>query len=281
MIVSFRLVRRLEQLLLIVLFCSTGIAGEYPTITVLYDNNPYTEELQTAWGFSCLITGTEKTILFDTGGNGSLLLENMRKLGIKPDTVDLIVLSHIHWDHIGGVMDFLRENNNVTVYLPHSFPSELKGNIMDIGAEVIEVSKPVKICEDVYSTGELGFWIKEQSLILSTDKGLIIITGCAHPGVANVVKKAKKLLGMEVLCVLGGFHLCGKNSKEIRKILSKVKKEGVRYTAPCHCSGDLARKLFKDAYGENFIRLGVGKQVDIGKLQGIESKEQKHRKGKK
>ncbi len=165
-------------------------------------------------------------------------------------------------------MDFLRENNDVTVYLPRSFPVKLKKQVTDIGAELVEVGRTaVKLCEDVYSTGELGFWIKEQSLVISTDGGLVVITGCAHPGVANVVRRAKKLLGDEVLCVMGGFHLCGKSAKEIEKILANVKKEGVRYVAPCHCSGDLARKLFEEAYGERFIRLGVGRVVDFRKLK--------------
>ena len=80
------------------------------TITIVYDNNPYNEELETRWGFSCLIEGLEKTILFDVGGEGSVLLKNMEKLKIDPKKVNVIVLSHIHYDHIGGLSDFLKKN---------------------------------------------------------------------------------------------------------------------------------------------------------------------------
>ncbi len=86
------------------------------SITVSYDNNPYKERLTTAWGFSCVIRGTEKTILFDTGGNGSILLTNMEKLGINPKEVDLVVLSHIHGDHVGGLASFLGKRGQVLNY---------------------------------------------------------------------------------------------------------------------------------------------------------------------
>jgi len=71
-------------------------------MVVIYDNNPYAEGLETAWGFSCLIEGTEKTILFDTGGNDSILMENIQRLGINPREIDLVVISHVHADHVGG-----------------------------------------------------------------------------------------------------------------------------------------------------------------------------------
>lgn len=163
------------------------------SIIVTYDNNAYKEGLETAWGFSCLIRGTEKTILFDTGGNGSILLANMKQLGIDPEEIGLVVLSHIHGDHVGGLRSFLEKNNEVVVYLPKSFPKSFKDNVQEYGAKVVDVQEPLKICEGVYSTGELGRWIKEQSSIIHTDKGSIVITGCAHPGIVKIVNKGKRL----------------------------------------------------------------------------------------
>ena len=234
------------------------------TITIIYDNNEYDERLETAWGFSCLVEGLEKTILFDTGGDSAMLLRNMRKLGIDPQDVEVIVISHIHYDHLGGLPGFLEENKEVTVYLPEYLPESIKDTVRESGAELVEVREPVKICERAYSTGELGDWIKEQSLAIETDKGLVVITGCAHPGVVNVVREAKKLRGSDVHLVLGGFHLCWLNALQIKGIVDGVKKEGVEKVAPCHCSGDLARSTFEKAYGGNFILVGVGKKLEVG-----------------
>jgi len=233
------------------------------TITIIYDNNEYDERLETAWGFSCLVEGLEKTILFDTGGDSAMLLRNMRKLGIDPQDVEVIVISHIHYDHLGGLPGFLEENKEVTVYLPEYLPESIKDTVRESGAELVEVREPVKICERAYSTGELGDWIKEQSLAIETGKGLVVITGCAHPGVVNVVREAKKLLKSDVHLVLGGFHLCWLNALQIKGIVNGVKKEGVEKVAPCHCSGELARNTFEKAYGGNFILVGVGKKLEI------------------
>ncbi|MBE9573557.1 MAG: MBL fold metallo-hydrolase [Proteobacteria bacterium] len=239
------------------------VQGNDLTLTIVYDNNPYDTRLETRWGFSCYIKGPEKTILFDVGGEGSVLLSNMEKLNIDPQTVNAIVLSHIHYDHIGGLSHFLRKNNLVTVFMPQSLPQSVKDKVRQAGAKSVGVHKPMKICKNVYSTGELGTFIREESLIIKTSKGLIVITGCAHPGIVNIVKKAKELLTSEVYLVLGGFHLCWMSLSQVKRIISGVKEEGVKKVAPCHCSGDLARKQFRKAYGKDFILVGAGKTITI------------------
>jgi 7,8-dihydropterin-6-yl-methyl-4-(beta-D-ribofuranosyl)aminobenzene 5'-phosphate synthase len=233
------------------------------TITILYDNNYYDERLETAWGFSCLVEGPEETVLFDTGGDSAVLLRNAHTLGIDPRDVDLVVISHVHGDHVGGLPGFLEENHDVTVYLPRSFPESIKGATEKAGAELVAVHEPVEICQHVYSTGELGSGIKEQSLAIETSKGLVVITGCAHPGVVNIVRRAKELTGGEVYLVLGGFHLGGASEAEIAAIVEDFRQLGVRKVAPCHCSGDVARRLFEEAYGEDFIPAGVGSSLEI------------------
>jgi len=233
------------------------------TLTIVYDNYSFDPELKTAWGFSCLVEGMEKTLLFDTGGDGGTLLFNLQKLGIDLSKIDIVVLSHIHGDHIGGLSSFLTYNLRVSVYLPQSFPENFKKAIREVGAEVIEVKEPLKICDNVYSTGEMGMWIKEESLIIKTARGLVVITGCAHPGIVKIVRKAKEIAEDKVYLVLGGFHLMGATRGRINRIIQKFREEKVKRVAPCHCSGDLTRKLFQEAYKGDFILAGVGKKIKI------------------
>ncbi len=236
-------------------------------ITVVNDNNTFKQGLETVWGFSCIITGTEKTILFDTGGNGSILLGNMEKLAVEPNNIDIVVLSHIHGDHTGGIDSLLEKNPDVTIYLPKSFPRKFKDKVTSCGSKIVEAEHSLKICENVYSTGELGRLIKEQSLIIQTDKGLIVITGCAHPGIVKIVNAAKNLSEGNILLVMGGFHLEWTTKGKIEKIISAFKQMGVRYVGPTHCSGNKARSLFEKHFGENYIDVGAGKVINTNDLQ--------------
>ncbi len=238
-------------------------AGEISIITI-YDNYQVNTHLKTGWGFSCLVKTKDKNILFDTGADSPTLLSNMEKLNINPKEIDLIVLSHIHGDHVGGLEGFLQKNRNVKVYIPASFPNSMREEIKSHEAEYIDVSEFSEISEGIYSTGELGTWIKEQSLIVNTEKGLILITGCAHPGVVNIVDKVKEMFPEKnVFLVLGGFHLSGTSDSELKGIIKDFRKLGVQKAAPCHCSGDRCRELFKEEYKEDFIENGVGKIIEI------------------
>jgi hypothetical protein len=158
-------------------------------ITVVYDNIAYDPRLQTAWGFGCLIEIGEKTVLFDTGGDGTVLLKNMGMLGIDPKSIEVVVLSHIHGDHTGGLESLLGTGARPTVYLPRSFPSDFESRVR-AQADVVEVGGATKIADSVYTTGEMGSDIIEQALVLKTGQGLVVVTGCAHPGISEVVRRA-------------------------------------------------------------------------------------------
>jgi 7,8-dihydropterin-6-yl-methyl-4-(beta-D-ribofuranosyl)aminobenzene 5'-phosphate synthase len=235
------------------------------TIKVVYDNNPYNDELRTAWGFSCVIRFHGKRILFDTGGDSQTLLFNMEQLGIDPKEIDVVILSHIHGDHVGGLFGFLKQNSNVVVYLPKSFPLSFKNKIISYGARFEEIDEGRNLFNKIYTTGELGTWIKEQSLILNTTKGLVIITGCAHPGVVHIIERSKKLIGVDPLLVTGGFHLGGTSEGELKQIIDDFIRLNVQKVGPCHCSGDRARRLFQEAYGKHFMEVGVGRVIIIDK----------------
>jgi 7,8-dihydropterin-6-yl-methyl-4-(beta-D-ribofuranosyl)aminobenzene 5'-phosphate synthase len=232
-------------------------------ITIVYDNNSLDEKLEKDWGFSCFIKGLEKSILFDTGTNGQILLANMEKLGILPEEINLVFLSHAHRDHVGGLDALLEKNSEIEVWLPEFFSSSFKNAIRTKGAAVVEVEKFQKICPGVFTTGVIPGWIKEQSLILDTDKGLVVITGCAHPRITNIITRAKDLLGKDIQLVFGGFHLGAFYENEISEIIDHFRKSGVKKVGPGHCSGDEARRLFAEEYKDDFIEIGVGKEIKV------------------
>jgi len=227
------------------------------TIIDVYDNIEFNPKLKTGFGFACVIKFKNNTILFDTGSDSETLLTNLELAEIKPENITIIVLSHIHNDHTGGLLEFLEKNPNVKVYVPSSFPSSFKEEIKTRGAKVVNVGNSIKITEGIYSTGELGTWIKEQSLVINSDKGLVVITGCAHPGIVNIVKKVKALFNKDIYLVVGGFH------HPSIEVVKEFKELGVKKVAPSHCTGDEAIKIFKKEYQEDFIKSGVGKIIVI------------------
>ncbi len=239
-----------------------GQTGHF-TATIIYDNYVHTEGLRADWGFACLIRGAEETILFDTGMNGQLLLENMAKLALEPGDVDVVVISHFHGDHIGGVEAFLERNPNVTVYAPAPRQEAFAQQVRAQGAQVIWVDKPLALCRDVYLTGTMGEGIIEQSLILDTEEGSVVITGCSHPGIVEILRKTREILDRPIYMAFGGFHLSGHSEAQLRTVIEQFKELGVARAGPSHCTGDQAIAEFRQAYGDRFLALGVGRVVEM------------------
>lgn len=234
------------------------------TITIVYDNFSVSNEFETDWGFAAVVETGSTKILFDTGTHGDLLLTNMKKLNLSPKDIDLVILSHLHNDHTGGLEDFLKENSNVKVFYPQSFPQNLVDIIEKSGAASVQIDESQEIVANVISLGEIKGNIPEQAIVLRTSKGNVIITGCAHPGIVTIIKEAKKILKDEPIhLVLGGFHLYKTRESEIRNMVEEFKKLGVEIAAPSHCSGSTAREIFKEGYGENYLGIGVGYVIRI------------------
>jgi 7,8-dihydropterin-6-yl-methyl-4-(beta-D-ribofuranosyl)aminobenzene 5'-phosphate synthase len=227
------------------------------TITIVYDNYLVDERLRSDWGFSALIQYGDHTLLFDTGGNGLILLQNMRILGIDLLQIDGVVLSHAHDDHTGGLMSLLNTGVKPTVYLLSSFPASFKRQTEQY-TQVNEVLPGQIFTDGVWTTGDVGGSIPEQSLVIQTVQGLVIITGCAHPGIVNILEHVHDMNSAPLYLVLGGFHLGGKSEAEINAIVQEFRRMEVVHAAPCHCSGDLAIEKFATEYGSDYVKVGVG-----------------------
>lgn len=205
-------------------------------LTIVYDNNAK-EGLKADWGFSCLIEVNNKKILFDTGADSKILIYNMAKLKINPKTIDIVVLSHNHFDHVGGLKGFLEANNN-------------KAKIIEPTA----FSEPTEINKGIFSTGSLSSFIgiKEQSLIIKTKKGLIVLVGCSHPGVDKILERVREMkLDKIIYAIIGGFHGFNK--------LDKLK--DIEIIAPCHCTQH--KKEIKEKYPNQFREIKAGSIIEI------------------
>ena len=265
-----RIISSIRYASVVIMFCA--VAGLFPsscvsagpvTFTALFNNVPSVPGLATGWGYACLIEDLEKTVLFDTGADGERLLANMRSLGKDPRNVDIVVISHIHHDHRGGLETFLGENPHVTVAVPASFPPSLTESIRRQAAGLVAVTGPRTLAPSIMTTGEMGRSTVEQALVVKTGRGLVVVTGCAHPGVVTMVRRAKVLYKDSISCVMGGFHLIGRDDGSIRRVINGLKSLKVISVAPSHCTGDRARALFREAWGPRFIDGGLGAAVVI------------------
>ncbi len=225
-------------------------------ITIVYDNKIAKDiiGLKAGWGFSSFIQTNEKSILFDTGWDGDILVSNMQLLNLSPKDIDLVVISHSHWDHCGGLARLLHLNNKFKVYVPKSFSKHLKEEIKK-RANIYEVQKSTEIYPGIYTTGEIEgsvitdktkILIREQSLIISSIKGLIVITGCAHSGIDKILSSANKL--GKIYALLGGFH----DFEEYNLL------KDILVIVPTHCTKN--KKKILGLFPRNCVEGGVGYQ---------------------
>jgi len=223
--------------------------------TILFDNYNYDKNLQSLWGFSCLIDTPDKTILFDTGSNGRILLKNAKKLGIDFKNIDIVFISHNHWDHIGGLDTIIEENPNITLILPSTLSKHLLKDLKTLVKKVMIIDSYTQLDTNLYSTGMIGDTIPEQSLIIEYKNKIFLITGCSHGGIDNIANSVNKPLDY----IIGGFHLMSKSKEEIDTIINNFHSKAI---TPTHCTGDLAIDMLKQKYKDRFIKGGVGAVID-------------------
>ena len=209
-------------------------------VTIIYDNTAFRKDLKADWGFSALIEIKNRKILFDTGGRGSILLSNIKILGIDSREINDVFISHFHFDHTGGLSAFLDHNNDVKVWVPHSFRG-----VKNV-KEVIQVKNSIELYNGIFSTGELD--AIEQSLCIETKEGIVIITGCSHPPIESIIDAASGF--GKVRGIIGGLH---GNRPETLK--------GLELICATHCTQYTEQIQF--FYPEQYIEGGAGKIINI------------------
>jgi 7,8-dihydropterin-6-yl-methyl-4-(beta-D-ribofuranosyl)aminobenzene 5'-phosphate synthase len=227
------------------------------TIRVIYDNCQAVAGFQEGWGFSCLVDVGRRRILFDTGADPKAFFSNLQNFNIPCEEITDVVFSHKHSDHTAGFHEVLAKlKEGSRLFLPKRFLSFTKP---PSHLQVVVVDDFKEIDSGVYSLVlKGGLFLYEQALLLQTEKGLVMITGCAHPGIVQLLEAAQKQLTAPVHLVLGGFHLFRKSDHQISQIVEKFKSLRVETIAPCHCTGEVALEQFKTAFQDRFYKVGAG-----------------------
>lgn len=276
-------------------------------ITVLIEDSKISTKpkLKNKHGLSFYIQaeiGDEKvTVLMDAGPSSDALLHNVDVLDVNLEDVDVVVLSHGHYDHTGGLIDALKQMKKRVPVIGHPtvFDPKLKlmphlrligapfrsSDVESAGGVPILATGPVKVADGITTTGEVprttgfecvrGFWtvrnrsfvddvmVDDQSLIIDIEeKGLAIVSGCAHSGIINSVQYAQKITGnSRVYAVLGGFHLWNADDTTIQATVDELEKLDLAFVGPCHCTGKKAIKKAAEVFGNRFHLLQMGDSI--------------------
>jgi 7,8-dihydropterin-6-yl-methyl-4-(beta-D-ribofuranosyl)aminobenzene 5'-phosphate synthase len=232
-------------------------------LKVIYDNKSMVEGLTSDWGFSCLV-GDD--LLFNTGEKAPLLFENMAKLGIRPEALTSVVISHADVYHAGGLFDLLEQNPSIRIYLHPKFPQGFIANVRErAGARLMLVDTFTELSPDVYVTGP--YPTREQALVIRGKAGLVVLTGCAQPNAVDILKNVQQRLSEPIDLVIGGLHLACRvyrgMEEEAVEIIKGFRQLGVKRVGPCHCTGEEAIQLFRKAYGDDFVEVGAGLTLQV------------------
>ncbi len=268
-------------------------------ITILYDAFGTDPSMTKDWGFSALVEIAGKRILFDTGNDADIFAANVKAKGVDLKTLDFVVLSHRHSDHMAGLNYVLSVNPTVKIYAPKegfgiygsSLPSSfyrkdenlapemryyggVPPQIMKFGAawrganfELIDKTTEIApgvtllaLVSDAVGTKEL----KELSLAVNTPEGLLLVVGCSHPGIEKIVEAAAAI-NPRIQLIVGGFHLVVASDDAIAKTVAALKDTfKVESIAPGHCTGEPTFAALKKAFGDRYLYAGLGTTLALG-----------------
>ena len=268
-------------------------------ITVLYDAFGKASAMQKDWGYAALIEYGGRRILFDTGNNPDILAQNAKAKGIDLSRLDFVVMSHRHGDHMGGMAYLLSVNPKVKIYAPKegfgvygadlpsafyrkdaSLPPEQRyyeGKPPEVmrfgsawpGANIELIDKNTEIAPGIHLIALVSekpgtLELRELSLAINTPDGVVIVVGCAHPGIDRIVETAAKI-NPRIHSVTGGFHLVVSKDDDIEKIVTALRDTyKVAYVAPGHCTGEPTFTALKKAFGARYLYAGLGTTLALG-----------------
>ena len=267
-------------------------------ITILYDAFGKEAAMQRDWGYAAVVEYGGKRILFDTGSNPDVLEQNAKAKRVDLSKLDFVVMSHRHGDHMGGLSYLLRANPKVKIYAPKegfgvygsdlpstfyrkdsSLPAEQRyysGAPPDImrfgsawpGANFELVDKNVEISPGIHLIALVSdkpgtLELRELSLAINTPDGMVIVVGCAHPGVDRIVAAAATI-NPRIHMIAGGFHLVVTSDADIEKVVAAIRDTyKAEYVAPGHCTGEPAFTALKKAFGDRYLYAGLGTTVEL------------------
>lgn len=263
-------------------------------VTILYDAfGAPTPGLQKDWGFAALVEYGGRRILFDTGNDARIFAENVDRLGIDLTRLDAVVVSHRHGDHTSGLRTLLERNPRVPIYAPQDgamfgsvaprgfierYDGELPAHLRYFDGREPErrasgTPWPGANFHTVRSTEEIlpGFFVittrsekpgtremNEVSLAIRTPQGLVVLVGCSHPGVENILAKAAAI-GPRLYNVMGGFHLVQTSRAEVDRVATLLDETlKLQRVAPGHCTSELGFRVFLDRFKDRFDHAGLG-----------------------
>ncbi|MCD6106960.1 MAG: MBL fold metallo-hydrolase [Caldisericaceae bacterium] len=266
-------------------------------ITIIVDNYTTKRNFIAEHGFAALIETGQQKILFDTG-QGHALLHNLKIKNIDPKNIETIVLSHGHDDHTGGIKPFSKKNNQFEIfahpavlYPKYKITKELKKNI-GLKTNLSEFNTkfyagPVEISPKVIYSGEvpkINKWELEEtiyyreingklekdpfqddvSLYIIADKGLVVLTGCAHSGIINIINYGMEITGINKLHgIIGGMHLKNASNKRIKKTVQLIAGMNPKFVTISHCTGILPGMEFVKKIGKRAIFTEVSSEFNF------------------
>jgi 7,8-dihydropterin-6-yl-methyl-4-(beta-D-ribofuranosyl)aminobenzene 5'-phosphate synthase len=264
--------RRVVYAVLASLLVCSSVGSAAPTansITVVSSHPAGSSkaELMAEGGLSLYVKVNGSVILFDSGDTSSPLLERLEELGLDPALIDAVVFSHSQSDRAEGELSDLPSaaSSETKIYVPP--PAGEATSQRNPGATVIAVAKPTRVGPDAWLVGPIqldteGETTEELALVLDRPEGLVVIVGCSHPGIAEVVQQVKEVFGYQrIKLVAGGFHLQSTSKKEIREISLGLQQKGVQELALSACTGEPALKIFRREWGDRVVSLDRGDTI--------------------